>query len=194
MRSIRYGEADRILHLYSKSRGRIGAIAKGARKPRSRFGGRLEPGQALESWMGNLSELRLDPAYRQPLVTWNENLLIKEEALFQTGNTGAALDTLNAERAAWGEATEWHSALSLSPVSAPVTLADIMTEKYLVLFQNIEYWNDYKRTCLPALTPAAGKANIPGRLLYGTTERQTNPNVPDDPARNWNDPQPCSAE
>jgi DNA repair protein RecO (recombination protein O) len=43
LRSIRYGEADRILHLYSASRGRIGAIAKGARKPRSRFGGRLEP-------------------------------------------------------------------------------------------------------------------------------------------------------
>ncbi len=43
LRSIRYGEADRILHLYSRSRGRIGAIAKGARKPKSRFGGRLEP-------------------------------------------------------------------------------------------------------------------------------------------------------
>lgn len=43
LRSIRYGEADRILHLYSPDRGRIGAIAKGSRKPRSRFGGRLEP-------------------------------------------------------------------------------------------------------------------------------------------------------
>jgi DNA repair protein RecO (recombination protein O) len=43
LRSIRYGEADRILHLYSKTGGRIGAIAKGARKPKSRFGGRLEP-------------------------------------------------------------------------------------------------------------------------------------------------------
>lgn len=43
LRSIRYGEADRILHLYSRQRGRIGAIAKGVRKPRSRFGGRLEP-------------------------------------------------------------------------------------------------------------------------------------------------------
>jgi DNA repair protein RecO (recombination protein O) len=43
LRSIRYGEADRILHLYSETHGRIGAIAKGARKPRSRFGGRLEP-------------------------------------------------------------------------------------------------------------------------------------------------------
>jgi DNA repair protein RecO (recombination protein O) len=43
LRSIRYGEADRILHMYSPTRGRFGAIAKGARKPKSRFGGRLEP-------------------------------------------------------------------------------------------------------------------------------------------------------
>ena len=43
LRSIRYGEADRILHLYTPYRGRIGAIAKGARRARSRFGGRLEP-------------------------------------------------------------------------------------------------------------------------------------------------------
>ena len=43
LRSIRYGEADRILHLLTPQRGRIGAIAKGARRARSRFGGRLEP-------------------------------------------------------------------------------------------------------------------------------------------------------
>src|SRR5688572_26295422 len=43
LRSIRYGEADRVLHLYTAARGRIGAVAKGARRPRSRFGGRLEP-------------------------------------------------------------------------------------------------------------------------------------------------------
>ena len=43
LRSIRYGEADRILHLYSRERGRIGAIAKGVRRVKTRFGGRLEP-------------------------------------------------------------------------------------------------------------------------------------------------------
>jgi DNA repair protein RecO (recombination protein O) len=43
LRSMRYGEADRILHLYTPNRGRIGAIAKGVRRTRSRFGGRLEP-------------------------------------------------------------------------------------------------------------------------------------------------------
>lgn len=48
LRSIRYGEADRIVHLYSATRGRISAIAKGSRRPRSRFGGRLEPFFRLE--------------------------------------------------------------------------------------------------------------------------------------------------
>ncbi len=43
LRSMRYGEADRILHVYTPARGRVGAIAKGVRRARSRFGGRLEP-------------------------------------------------------------------------------------------------------------------------------------------------------
>lgn len=43
LRSIRYGEADRILHLYTPAHGRVSAIAKGARRARSRFGARLEP-------------------------------------------------------------------------------------------------------------------------------------------------------
>jgi len=43
LRSIRFGEADRVLHLYTPGRGRVGAIAKGVRRTKSRFGGRLEP-------------------------------------------------------------------------------------------------------------------------------------------------------
>src|SRR4051794_37391435 len=43
LRSLRLGEADRILHLYTLDRGRIGAVAKGIRRTKSRFGARLEP-------------------------------------------------------------------------------------------------------------------------------------------------------
>ena len=43
LRSFRFGEADRVLHLYTLDRGRVGAVAKGVRKTKSRFGGRLEP-------------------------------------------------------------------------------------------------------------------------------------------------------
>jgi DNA repair protein RecO (recombination protein O) len=43
LRSFRLGEADRVLHLYTLERGRIGAVAKGIRRTKSRFGARLEP-------------------------------------------------------------------------------------------------------------------------------------------------------
>jgi DNA repair protein RecO (recombination protein O) len=43
LRSIRLGEADRVLHLYTEAHGRVGAVAKGVRKTKSRFGARLEP-------------------------------------------------------------------------------------------------------------------------------------------------------
>lgn len=43
LRSIRFGEADRVLHLFTAERGRVNAIAKGVRRTTSRFGARLEP-------------------------------------------------------------------------------------------------------------------------------------------------------
>jgi DNA repair protein RecO (recombination protein O) len=43
LRSLRFGEADRVLHVYTLERGRVGAVAKGVRRTKSRFGARLEP-------------------------------------------------------------------------------------------------------------------------------------------------------
>lgn len=170
----------RLLELYQKATGQANVVG-------------ATPGQSLTSAMGNASVKRLTDSYGQPLVTYNENLLIKAEALYQAGNLQAALDTLNKERQLWGTATPWHTAITLTAVAAPVTLAAIMNEKYVVLFQNLESWNDYKRTCFPALTPGNGAVAIPGRLFYPTSERQTNgANVPADPVRNWNDPNPCT--
>ena len=48
LRSIRYGEADRILDLYTRDAGLVSAIAKGIRRTRSRFGARLEPLSCVE--------------------------------------------------------------------------------------------------------------------------------------------------
>jgi DNA repair protein RecO (recombination protein O) len=41
--SMRYSEADRIVTLYSRDRGKISAVAKGVRRTKSKVGGRLEP-------------------------------------------------------------------------------------------------------------------------------------------------------
>ena len=43
LRSYKLGETDRILHILSPNLGLVRGVAKGVRKPGSRFGGRLEP-------------------------------------------------------------------------------------------------------------------------------------------------------
>src|SRR5688500_3489617 len=42
LRRRNYGEADRILSIFSPDRGKVEAIAKGARKMKSKLGGHLE--------------------------------------------------------------------------------------------------------------------------------------------------------
>src|SRR5688572_9222547 len=43
LRTYKLGETDRIVNLLSQGRGKIRAVAKGVRRPGSKFGGRLEP-------------------------------------------------------------------------------------------------------------------------------------------------------
>ena len=123
--------------------------------------------------------------FRQPILTWEENQLILAETNFVLGDLTAAQSALNAVRQAHGK-----------PI-VTVSLQAIMEEKYISLFQNIEVWSDWKRTCFPGLTPALGKTAIPGRLQYGQTEEQTNDNTPPSEdqnlftVRNPNDPNGC---
>src|SRR5437764_1617055 len=119
------------------------------------------------------------PDFRQPLVTYQENELILAEAYSQTGNDPVALTHLNNARAV-------APLPALVAVTGTALLDSIMTEKYVALFQNIEVWSDYRRTCVPALVPyrTANGANpiwrdkIPGRLYYGGTEGNVNSHIP----------------
>lgn len=43
LRTVKLGEADRIITLLTRNHGRVRAVAKGVRRIKSRFGGRLEP-------------------------------------------------------------------------------------------------------------------------------------------------------
>ncbi len=129
--------------------------------------------------------------FRQPLVTWAENQLILAEAKYQTGDIPGAAIHVNNVRAAVG----------MAPL-AVVTFQDVMLEKYIAMFQNIDVWSDFKRTCIPLVRPFGTATEVPGRLPYSSTERTANPNLPLPSAypagttgpsalRNWNDPNAC---
>jgi hypothetical protein len=126
-------------------------------------------------------------AFDQPLVTYEETQLILAETSWYLNDFGAALGYLNTARASAGVP-------ALSGVTGAALLQEIGTEEYVSEFQNIEAWNDYKRLCVPQLTPPQGRSEILGRIFYGFSERNANPNIPppaQQPARNTNDPNPC---
>jgi starch-binding outer membrane protein, SusD/RagB family len=132
--------------------------------------------------------------YRQPLLTYQENQLILAEANHAGGNDVAALTNLNNARAVV-------PLTALVGITGAALLDSIMVEKYVTLFQNIETYSDYRRTCIPALTPfptTEFSNKIPGRLFYGIGEENANPNIPSPSQqlstngfRNPNDPAPC---
>lgn len=49
LRSVAYGEADRIVTLLTESRGKVALMARGARKSTKRFAGALEPYAVIEA-------------------------------------------------------------------------------------------------------------------------------------------------
>jgi starch-binding outer membrane protein, SusD/RagB family len=145
------------------------------------------PGDVFVDTISTLSDARLAPDFQQPLVTWTENQLIIAEAAYRTGDEPTAQTALVAVRTNAGVTNPDYGG---SPPTGAALLSEIMLEKYIALFQSPESWNDYKRTCLPALVPANG-ISLPGRYKYPTDESDNNPNTPADPQRNWNDPNAC---
>jgi len=139
------------------------------RTPNGQFGGVSVNGSVGPDGISGITGTRNNALFRQPLVTNDENLLILAEANFVLNGAGAAQPFFNSERSNHG----------LS--SIPATLQSIMTEKYIAMFQTVEVWSDYKRTCIPSLTAFNSSAfgdEIPGRFYYGSGEEASNPNTP----------------
>ncbi|HEX7239327.1 MAG TPA: SusD/RagB family nutrient-binding outer membrane lipoprotein, partial [Longimicrobiaceae bacterium] len=135
-----------------------------------------------------LSVQRGAPDFRQPMVTYAENQLIIAEVQYRLGAEAPARTALSAARTSQGLSA------AAGTLSGTALFREIMLEKYIALFQSVEAFNDYKRTCLPEIRPAGTAQAVIGRILYSDTERAANPNIPtpnNQPSRNDNDPQAC---
>jgi len=135
--------------------------------------------------------------YNNPIVSCTETQFIMAEAQSALGNDAgaraAAKDALACQELWWGvDLSDLKD--DFDGVSGAALFALIMEQKFVSVFQNTEVWSDYKRTCLPLLSPTSPASEIPGRFIYAQQERQTNSNIPDPasaPIRNDNDPSPC---
>jgi len=75
LRTQKLGEADRIITLLTRHHGRVRAVARGIRRTKSRFGGRLEPFTHVDVMVHNgrsldvITQAEVIRAYGAPLVT-----------------------------------------------------------------------------------------------------------------------------
>ena len=93
LKSRKWGEADRIVTVYAKHLGKIRAVARGARRPKSRMGAALEPLTLCEL---NLFEKPGDSLYRvsqvdliEPFIKFREDLTMMAAAARMTNVVGA---------------------------------------------------------------------------------------------------------
>jgi hypothetical protein len=139
------------------------------------------------------------PGFDQPMVTCSESYFIIAESELMDGSPDEAAARTAARAAAACQEAQWAlaadalgSATGFAGTGAAL-MTEIMDQKYIAQFLNPDAFNDYKRTCLPAL---AGATGMPGRLYYSFNERQANSNL-DLPGQgengtyNDNDPSPC---
>lgn len=88
LRTIKLGEADKIITLMTRGRGKVRAVAKGVRKTSSRFGGRLEPTTHVQ--------LQLYEGRELDTITQAETLRAHRAIRGDLERLGAALTVLEA--------------------------------------------------------------------------------------------------
>jgi DNA repair protein RecO (recombination protein O) len=93
LKSRKWGEADRIVTFYAKHLGKIRAVARGARRPKSRMGAALEPLMLCDL---NLFEKSGDTLFRvsqvdlvEPFVRFREDLTLMAAAARMANVVGA---------------------------------------------------------------------------------------------------------
>lgn len=120
-----------------------------------------------------------------PLVTYEEAMFLKAEALFRQGNTGAAAAAHNAgviasvEKVTGAAIPAAFEAAYANEDASSISLDKIMTQKYVALFGMTEVWTDWRRTGIPSLTPNPDGqvAGIPIRYPTTLDERVSNANA-----------------
>ncbi|OFX84468.1 MAG: hypothetical protein A2X00_07385 [Bacteroidetes bacterium GWE2_32_14] len=174
------------------------------------WGGDIAPIGEAEQTQGGYSQSYLTTGYKSwniptPVMTYHELLFIKTEAEFRTGAAPAVwqatLEDAITAQFSWlseymlvddtdgdpdpdniGDAADYFATEVLPLLTVGNELNEIMTQKYLGLFEMeaMETYNDYRRTGFPTMmNPNNATVGFPNRFPFAVSETSSNPdNVP----------------
>ncbi len=121
------------------------------------------------------------------LLSYTEQKFIEAEAVLRTSTAAAATPAyLAAIKSSFNNdigvdsISTRYNAYILNPKVVPtagITLAQVITQKYIALWTNMETWTDWRRTGFPYLAPTSG-TQVPRRMLYPQSEVDLNTKTP----------------
>ncbi len=120
------------------------------------------------------------------LVSYEENQLIKAECESRLGNNEGALTALNEVRTTLNAQYQADSVMVYAPYEMSdfeggivdhSLLQEILEEKYVCLYGQIEVFNDLKRTNNMIGVPATEGDELPKRFVYPQSEINANENI-----------------
>ncbi len=111
-------------------------------------------------------------------VSYAETKFIEAEAAFRTNDLPRAATAHNeavmAALAKVGVSDATFEANEASETDATITLEKILEHKYISMYTQVEAFSDWRRTGVPALSPADGQTQIARRFPYPGDERRYN--------------------
>jgi hypothetical protein len=119
-----------------------------------------------------------------PLISYEENVLIRAEATARTSGAAAAIADVNVIRTVAGLTALTTGAVT---TNADTCITEILKQKYIQLFLEGQNYHDMRRVAHTDAGRTYYRNGIPPRFLYPEAETTTNPNVPADNASTVNE-------
>lgn len=157
LRQHKLGEADRIITLLTREHGLVRAVAKGARRTRSRFGGRLEPFTHID--------VQLYPGRNLDIVTQVQILdafsedMVSDYGRYTTGS--AVLETaerLAGEERAPARELEQLTVGALRALALAQRPASLVLDAYLLRAMSFAGWAPALDDCARCAAPGPHRA------------------------------------
>ena len=147
LRTAKLGEADRIITLFTRMHGKVRAVAKGVRRTKSRFGGRLEPFMRVNVLIAEGRSLDVI-SQAETISAYASSICLDYEAYMAAGIMAETLDKLiDTEREA---APEQYRLLigALHALSKQVHPAQSISDSYVLRALALAGWTPRLQSCV----------------------------------------------
>jgi DNA repair protein RecO (recombination protein O) len=180
LKTIKLGEADRIVTIFTRGNGKVRAVAKGVRKTKSRFGARLEPFTHVELLI--YKGRNLDTITGADIVSSFDSIRTDYRKLTSAAALVEIVEKITPDRE---QAFSTYALLLAGLDALSVTTSDSIVPAFLVKLLSISGYHPQLTTCVGCSSPGplVGFSAVGGGAVCESCWREDRDSMPLAPDR-----------